>query len=356
MIWQRIRAGGNSQNIQAQIANFGVGYEDAKAIAIDTFKENFQRLSQGAMQEALARNDEFTFNYLKVLHDRHPAAVENIEDPGVQSAILDAQFGYATTGDEDLGELLVDLLVDRTERVKRDTRQLLLNSALDTAKKLTPEHYRAITFLFYVYHCREDILNIEPLYSCLADKLAILWSALNISSIDIRYITSTGCFHDETYVIQSLPEILRLNYPGFFTYGFDPVSNPAISRAREIKAPTPLIVDCIRGQGHVQVNAVYARDLENVLQSATEAGFDIDSDLRGFLKQALNYAPMSDDEIRKELVSRSSVFANTLDAWNKSPLTPARLTDVGITIGHANMRRLFGEEFPAKLDIWISEV
>lgn len=53
--------------------------------------------------------------------------------------LFSAQKEHARIGDEDLGDLLVQLLVDRTKVRDRNLVQIALNESLEVAPKLTPD-------------------------------------------------------------------------------------------------------------------------------------------------------------------------------------------------------------------------
>ena len=110
--------GENSTNLQGQsiVINQGISYLDAKNIAIDVFKANYLELSVKAADTAKQRAEELVDNFLNEVKERNPKAIQTMEDPGMQYAIFTAQKEYAKTGDKDLSDMLVDILVDRASK------------------------------------------------------------------------------------------------------------------------------------------------------------------------------------------------------------------------------------------------
>src|SRR4026209_709950 len=108
-------SGDNSVNIQGEdvTLNLGVNYSEARQIALDVFDANFYKLSQAAAEMAKQRAREIIDDFLSKLAERNPVASENTKDPDVQYAIFTAQREYARSGDKDLSDILVDILVDR---------------------------------------------------------------------------------------------------------------------------------------------------------------------------------------------------------------------------------------------------
>ncbi|MEV5463202.1 LPO_1073/Vpar_1526 family protein, partial [Streptomyces cellulosae] len=194
---------------------------------MDVFKENFTKLSQNAHRLAIERADEFTANYLAELHEREPQAVGQIEDPGVQSDILEAQAGFAKSGDKDLGEVLVDILVDRTARTERTTATLALSAAITTAQKLTASQFAALSALFVFKQLRFfRVAHHEQLYERISLCLTRLREDMvRLSDSDVQYLAALGCI---TISMGSTPihQTLQTTYPGLFSEGIDVDSAP----------------------------------------------------------------------------------------------------------------------------------
>ena len=127
-----IQAGGN-----VTITKTGLTYAEVRDVALDVFRANFYELAGAARETAKARAEEITEDFLSKLQKEHPAGLEKSHDPDFQYALFTVQREYARNGDKDLGDLLVDLLVDRSKQEQRDILQIVLNESLSTAPKLT---------------------------------------------------------------------------------------------------------------------------------------------------------------------------------------------------------------------------
>lgn len=112
---QKQEGGDHSTNLQSKTVTIyqGISYAEAKEIALDVFKANFIQLKQEAAEIAKTRAEEITDVFLEKLNSRNPDAIRNFNEPALQDALFTAQKEYAKTGDKDLGDLLVDILVDR---------------------------------------------------------------------------------------------------------------------------------------------------------------------------------------------------------------------------------------------------
>ena len=117
-----VQAGGN-----VVITQVGLSYSDVRDVALDVFRSNFYQLAAPAMETAKARAQEITDDFLKKLQQEYPDGFKKGQDPDFQHALFTVQKDYARTGDKDLGDLLVDLLVDRSKQDQRDILQIVLN-------------------------------------------------------------------------------------------------------------------------------------------------------------------------------------------------------------------------------------
>ncbi|WP_143074788.1 LPO_1073/Vpar_1526 family protein [Streptomyces mangrovisoli] len=359
MIWrQKQRGGDSSTNIQAQIVQYGVSYVDAKQIAMDVFNDNFAKLSQNAHRVAVERADELTLNYLSELHDREPKAIENIEDPGVQSDILEAQSGFAKSGDRDLGEILVDILVDRTARKERNTASLALSAALSTAQRLTGAHFAALSALFVFKQLRMlGVGRPEQVYERTSQYLGpIRDEILSLSQSDVEYLAALGCITISMGSI-SIHETMQRTYPGLFCEGVDISSAPnELSGAPEdgpesvinMLKGTPAVTRSLRDPTRLQVAAVDEEGLHKLLE---DNGL---LEREEVLRRALTARPVNGDVIMAELAAYNPRLGEVVEVYNSKSLPNCSNTAIGTAIGHANLRKVTSGAFSSALDVWIS--
>lgn len=343
--WQKQRSGDNSQNIQAVVANFGMGYDDVLAVVSNYVDSKLSTLSQVAFEEARDRVEELTVNYLKQIQDGHPEALENTKDPGVQSALLDAQSAYAKMGDRDLGQVLVEMLVKRTETTDRNVQQLALAEAIVATGKLSYRHVQLVTALFLTLAVTfGSPVNPADLYVRLRKNLSPFLVGLKASDADIQYLADTGATRIEILSSRKIPFVFRETYPGLYCKGLDREMFPAVKKYEN----GPLIIPCLRDNKLLQVNASSARQLEELLP---QFGLERDKDE---LLNLLNGNPMPDDEIERELVDSVPGMVEFIQLWEGSVLQNSVPSIVGMAIAHANLKKTLGSDFTADLNIWIS--
>ena len=337
---------------------YGVSYVDAKQIAMDVFNENFAKLSQNAHRVAIERAEEFTLNFLSELNDREPEAIKNIEDPGVQSDILEAQSGFAKSGDRDLGEILVDILVDRSARQDRNTASLALSAALSTAQKLTGAHFAALSSLFVFKQLRLiGAGRPEQLYGHISNYLGPMRDDfLDLSRSDVEYLAALGCITISMGEI-SIHQVLQQTYPGLFCEGVDVDSAPGRPSGAPEDGPesvirmlkeTLAVTRSLRDPTKLQVAAVDQESLHRLLD---ENGM-LEHEER--LNRALTARPMNGDAIIDELRAHDPRIGEIVDAYNAKSLPNCSNTAIGTAIGHANLRKATSGQFSSALDVWFS--
>lgn len=163
---QNQKGGDNSTNIQAGEVTVvqGLDYPQVREVALDVFRSNFYELSGQARDIATERAEKITEEFLEKLQRENPEGFKKAEDPDFQYALFTVQKEYARTGDEDLGDLLVDLLVDRSKQEQRNILQIVLNESLNVAPKLTDDQLAALAVVFiFKYTQNHSIGNHEML-------------------------------------------------------------------------------------------------------------------------------------------------------------------------------------------------
>ncbi|MFJ7203270.1 LPO_1073/Vpar_1526 family protein [Streptomyces sp. NPDC098789] len=346
MKWLQRQVGGDSStNIQTQSLNIGLNYADVREIAMDVFRENFAKLSAQAHSIAFARAEDFIDNLVTEMKDRAPQAIQNIQDPGVQSDLLEAQSGYAKSGDRDLGEVLCDLLVDRCMRTDRNLSTLALSAAISVAPKLTTSQLAALSFIFAVKETREvGVTRLEELY----ERIAKLYEPLSVeitrlTPADIQYLVGLGC---TTMSVgrTTFGDALSKTYPGFFTTGF------TVDEASPFRAltGTSALVPALRDSSKWQIAAVNFAALHQLLAENNLLGHETG------LTEATTNTMVQEAVVSAEFGAARPDLSDAIEAFAEKSLMHCRNTAIGTAIGHANLRRVTNGLFSTEIEVWIS--
>ncbi len=343
---QSQKGGDSSTNYQAQrdIVISGPSYSEVEQIAMTVFKANFLELGDKAAERALERAQDFVEAFLKKAAEEGQTKISEAENPDFRYALFSAQKEYARTGDEDLGELLVQLLIDRTKIRSRDLMQIVLNESLTVAPMLTPDQLDTLSLVFLIKRTRSRGLNsLAALHSYL-DRL-ILPFLPGVSSRESAYehleYARCGAISIDSVQVE---EAFRQHYPGLLCKGFSQEEILIVGLAPE--AYPHLIVPCLHDDALLQVNAL---DDESIDANCAQLG--IDSEKAKALKSLQIGKVMEPQEVKEYLTGVRPQMERLFEVCDSTSMKHMTLTSVGIAIAHANIKRQAGEVFD--LSIWI---
>jgi hypothetical protein len=346
---QEQQAGNNSTNIQAYelVINNGLTYSEVKEVALDVFRANFYELGGKAHDIARARAEEITEEFLKKLQTENPSGFSQSENPNFQQALFTIQKEYAITGDKELGDLLIDLLVDRSKHEQRSILQIVLNESLSIVSKLTSDQLAVLALVFLFRHMESPVIESHEQLGEHLDKYVLPFvDKLSKSSSGYRHLEYLGCVNTQIGSTSSLAYPIFLAYAGLFTHGFDPTE--VASRKIEVGLDPRFFVPCLNDPHKFQVKAINGVILEKSLADHSISQDDR-AKIRGLLR---NEGRMNDQEIIEKCVSIRPYMQKLFSTWNSSAMGYFSLTSVGIAIGHANIKCLIGEF--ADLSMWIN--
>lgn len=338
--------GDKSTNLQGQtiVINNGITYEDAKGIALDVFKSNYLKLSTKAANIAKQRAEELVDDYLQQMMARKPEAINTMEDPGMQYAIFSAQKEYAKTGDKNLSDMLVDILVDRASIPERNLKQIVLDESLLVVPKLTTSQIDIITLIFILRHTQNDeVINLPILKDYLIRFLNPFIYTLSKEDSLYQHIEYTGCGTVRTGKIK-IGYIFLRNYTGLFFKGFTIDELKVI--IDDYNGFSDIFIACLHDNSKLQINALNEHVLENNLRER-----NVDEVKITKLKELFNQYRMSPDEVENFLEKQADFMKLFIDYWDNSSMKNLTLTSVGIAIATANLRRKAG--ISVDLDNWI---
>lgn len=335
-----IQAGGN-----VTITKTGLTYSEVRDVALDVFRENFYELAGVAKEIARARAEEITEAFLEKLQKENPTGLDNSYDPDFQYALFTVQKEYARNGDKDLGDLLVDLLVDRSKQEQRDILQIVLNESLNTAPKLTENQLASLAVIFlFKYTQNFKIGNHKLLGEYLDKNVAPFVSKIGKNQACYQHLEYSGCGSIGLGMI-TLESIFGNTYQGQFLKGFD--KQEITDKGISIGFDTNFFVPCLNDPSKIQVRANSKELLEKALDD-----HKIISDDRTKIIELFNNGKMNDNEIKEKCIEIRPYMKELFEVWSESSMKEFTLTSVGIAIGHANIKRLVGEF--SNLSIWIN--
>lgn len=345
---QSQRAGRDSTNVQANtlVVYQGPSHAEMRDIALDVFRSNFLELSGVAAETAARRAEEVTQRIVERLMYEHPEGFKGAADPDMQVAIYTVQREYARTGDPDLAELLINVLVDRSKQPSRSLLQIVLGESLHVAPKLTTEQLATLSVIFTIRYTRSaPMAGFEGLRSYIDKNVAPFVPLLTKTNSCYQHLEYAGCGSIGIGSV-AVPGILRDVYPGLFAAGFK--LDEFNAAYPDLHVPDGILAIALRDADAIQLNAI---DDDTFKRIASDKGIDED-EIDSVLKFERNSHMMSPPDVETWLKELHPAIEPLIDVWENSLLKNMTLTSVGIAIGHANARRITDDR--ADLAIWIS--
>lgn len=346
-ISKRSQEGGDhSVNVQAETINVNTGLSIAhvKEIALEVFEGNFYKLAGVAKETADQRAKEITDQFLEELAEKNPDGLKASEDPDFQHSLFQAQKEYARCGDKELGDILVDILVDRSKEEDRSLLQVVLNESLSIAPKLNTVQLDILACCFnFAYTRRLTIRNAQMFADYLNNAVLIFSDAVGEKDSNYRHLEYVGCASIRTGR-RDIVSILMQTYKAMFCKGFES------EKLNEIADNDPNIWKVvIRSQHNINLLQASGMDDETIKTVCTQHG--ISEENTNKLIQINNQQMMNSKEATDYLKSICPKFENFIEGANKTEFNSLELTSVGIAIAHAHSRKKAG--FDADLSIWI---
>lgn len=333
-----IQAGGN-------VTITGLTYADVKNVALDVFKANFYELAGVAKEIARARAEEITEAFLSKLQQENPDGFKKSDDPDFQYALFTVQKEYARNGDKELGDLLVDLLVDRSKQEQRDILQIVLNESLITAPKLTESQLAVLAVIFLFRYTQQFGVGNHQMFAEYLDKHVAPFASKLVKNIACyQHLEFSGSGASGLGKI-NLESILGMTYQGQFLKGFE--EKEIIDRSISIGLDERFFMPCLNDPSKLQVRANSKELLDKALEE-----YAILAEDRAQIHALFDLGKMNDSEIKDKCIEIRPYMSNLFETWSESAMKNFTLTSVGIAIGHANIKRLVGEF--ANLSIWIN--
>ncbi|BDB71707.1 hypothetical protein Cthiooxydans_41190 [Comamonas thiooxydans] len=341
-------SGDNSNNYQAHAITIvnGLTYSDAKDIALNVYKDNFVQLSKDAAQLAADRATKITEDFLKELQKEKEEAIQAMKNPSMQMALFNAQKSYASTGDDDLEQVLVDLLVDRALEEVRTLKQITLDESIQVASKLTFEQMDALSLNFLLSQTTQQNMNSrEMMKNYINERIIPLTEKIAFESSTYEHLEYVGCGSImEASQIYSIEKLFKIQYAGLFSKGgteddYKELLNSGNSAHK-------ILMRCLNNNNLIQISAI---NEEVINRLAIE--HSISPDLVAKAKTLFNEHAMSESEIKSDILAMCPKIDKLFELWDKTKISKFTLTTVGIAIARANLKKRVNMDLD--LGVWV---
>ena len=189
MLNQKLEQKGGKKSINYQAENMtvyqGLSYTDARKIALEVFRDNILKLSQEAALVARKRAEELTDAFLQKLVDQHPKFISILENPDFQFSLYDAQREYARSGEKELENILIEILVERATIDSDFLRKIFVNEAIRIAPKLTQIQLNILSLTYLINDYFDPELNsLQKLNLFLLNYITPFFTNIDTTVVD----------------------------------------------------------------------------------------------------------------------------------------------------------------------------
>lgn len=347
--------GEGSENYQAAnnltVNRIGLSFTEAKDLIMLMMEQNFIKFSEQALTTARARAEEMTTAYLDGLANKNPELVEAVQQPGVQMALVVAQKEYIKTGDIELAELLVEVLVERTNQPQRTILQIALDESIAVLGKLTNNQINQIILNFYIFSVRTNTINsLESFKEMCESQIKPLIESIKSNRNDLAHIIGCNCGlllpRRQNYLSD-----WQKNYTGLFSRGFE------IAKAEEIMNMNfanisidypELFVEHLHNEdsGRIQIGYLNETALEQDIIK-----LNLDNEIKGKLKALFLENVMSTGEIHDYLNSYGEYMNELHELMYKGTLSSLSLNTVGQAIAITAYNKKFN--YNLNYSLWL---
>lgn len=329
-------SGDNSTNVQiAGNVQIGLTASEARQIALDVFKANFYEFSEKAAKKALERAEELTDEFVSKFYTQFPNLESKLQEPSVQSSMFNTQKEYAKTGDKDLKEQLLDILLQRINSDERSLKQIVLDEAITILPKLTRDQINILTFIWSaIYYNHRNIVNLASFEDLYNNKLARFFPDNKASYSFFTHLQFTGCctILPEGSTYKPLVEIFKNRYKALFIKGF--LEEEFTTEFKEdTNKLRPLLIKCLRNPLSLQFNSLNDAVFDS---KVAELNLGILGDR---VKAFENRFLMNDQEVENYLISKSKKTKPLLTDWSNTAIKSIQPTSVGYAIAIMNFNR-----------------
>ncbi len=345
----KLESGDNSNNIQvAGDMHVGVTVTEALEISKLVVKQELAIHANDALKTAEERLDIIANKVVERINAERPDLFPKFKDPAIQIALNETYKKYIETGDDDLGEDLINMLMDRLEIEQRNTKQFIIDDARTILPKLSKSN---LSFLALSVFSKISIpTNNHKEYIAMIQKLQEITKAItSINELDIMYLKQANCVMGVPmiHVSKNIAECLLENYDFYFSNGISNDNlNKLIQKHSISTAMMPYLLSLIeyRSNGNFSLRLSSKRRYNEVLQKINN------SNIEAAIEELLSIQD-------KASIQDVENFHNSIDTnwekvfklWKRETVTTLSVMPVGLYIGSIYLGRVLELKIPQEI-------
>lgn len=273
-------------------------------------------------------------------------ATEAFKDPDFQFVLNDAQRVFARSGEQDLQDDLVRLLVQRAGHNGKDRVAKILNHSIQLAGSFSKNEYAALAINFLFTQVWLQTLQRDVFFRQLSDFIAPFYQDLSENVTVYEYIEAQGCGNVNYVITRDFFEPLYKKYGSILSVGFDQSELEKIEPGRDLSIYSGLLVATGNPKSAYRFIQSGSVELGKALRE------------RGMQQQYVNNATKLFKTCNPNLASFKQILLENVigldrvvNIWDNTPLSKMTLTAVGKTIAHSSLSSR--STFSAPLSVWV---
>lgn len=347
---QKIESVNQSTIVQAKgDINFnGITAETAIEICKYVVKGELAVYTQDARVEAEKRLLDISKKTIDRITSLKEDLLYRFKEPAIQMALNETFKNYIASGNEELGENLIDLLIERLRVQERTTEQSIIDEARNIIPKLSSN---TVSLLAIMVFSKLIFPYNKEQYDDLLLKLAPLVEKFkNINSLDIAHLKQVGCGYGVSalHVAESLEKDLLSIYDLFFRYNIslDELNDIFRKYSRQTTNSDLLYI-----LGLFSTEGQYVSFNVGSTKTVTEAFNQANKDqLIPLFEDLKNRAiPFTEDEVRCYHIQKDARWQFAFEVFKNEQVTTFQLNPVGVYIGIRQLTKICETPIPMSL-------
>lgn len=312
----------------------GLSIEQTKEIAREVMRTEYGILFEDAQQTFKIRATKLTDEIIEKVESTNPLLKQRFIEPSIQLTLNAVLKEYGKTGNSDLGEGLVDLMIEKLTSENGSVQSYIIDEAINILPKLNKEH---LTFLAFLYRFRStyvtNLTNLIKFNSYYQQWINIAQPIINIDEDFIKYLNFLRCIQDMPMINHYKPyeEIIQIHYGGLFNKGFNPQEiDPSIMTKLNTAR---LTINCLHNRINLQINTYNEDNLSRQLNGFQE------SDKVQIIKLFTDNI-LPPEEIKNYLLSQDKRWSDILTFLNDERFSCYELSSVGKYLGEKYFNKI----------------
>ncbi len=184
---------------------------------------------------------------------------EAFKDPDFQYVIVQAQYAYARSGDQQVRDTLVDLIARRSLQTERTRLSLSLDEAVERAARLTKNEFAELSLVYFMRYTRVNVQNFEQLMQVLSKFVAPLLPDISASQSSYQYLQAQSLANIEQFPVQ-IARQFSATYSGLLSMGFSRIELKAHLPDGKKDSLDALLSSCLNDSTKLQFSVMNRND------------------------------------------------------------------------------------------------